>query len=121
MDSPNKEEIQETGKKPELQFEYGPVPRGIYLALLWLAIVVPFISLALIPYYVFLLLFLGLGLKPLLLKAGIYAMFQHTTVSLHEKLTHKHTEKRRGEVDRKVRDQKYRGIRRKNPRLPKNW
>lgn len=103
------------------QFEYGPISRGIYYALISATSLVPFIAMELLGYYLLLLVFLGFGLKPLLLKTGIYSLWEHSTESLHEKVHRKHTEKHRLEIERKSRDNKYRGGHRKDSRLPKNW
>jgi len=103
------------------QFEYGPISRGIYLALIPAIALTLFFSWEIFGYYLLLLLFLGIGLKPLLLKTGIHALFQHTTESAYERLHKKHAEKLHLEVERKIRDNKYRGGYRKDSRLPKNW
>lgn len=57
-------------------FEYGPIARGIYTAMLWLVWLVPFVFPEYFFFYLLLLIFLGLGLRPLLLKTGIYSIFQ---------------------------------------------
>jgi hypothetical protein len=106
---------------PDSKFEYGPISRGVYIALISATTLVPFFFMELLGHYLLLLVFLGFGLRPLLLKTGIYSMWQHSTESAHEKLNKKHTEKRSLEIERKVRDQKYRGGHRKDSRLPKDW
>lgn len=103
------------------RFEYGPVPRGIYYALIAVTPLVFFISRELAGYYLLFLFFLGFGLKAFLVHTGIHSLYQHISASIFEKSSEKHTEKRRLEIERKVRDDKHRGGHRKDPRLPKNW
>ncbi len=57
-------------------FEYGPLAVGCYIAMLWLTLIVAVINPYLLIYYVPLLLFLGLGLKPFLIKSGLAAKYQ---------------------------------------------
>ena len=57
-------------------FEYGPLTRGIYIALLWFTLIVAVINPYLLLFYVPLLLFLGLGLKSFLIKTGLAAKYQ---------------------------------------------
>jgi len=57
-------------------FEYGPLAVGSYIALLWLTLVVVVINPFLLMVYVPLLLFLGLGLKPFLIKTGLAEKYQ---------------------------------------------
>jgi hypothetical protein len=103
------------------QFEYGPVARGVYYALISATSLVPFVAMELIGYYLLLLVFLGFGLKPLIIKTGIHSLWQHSTESVHEKVHKKHTEQHCLEIERKSRDKKYRRGHRKDSRLPKNW
>jgi len=72
-------------------------------------------------YYILFLIFLGIGLRPLVEKTGINAFYQTQITRLVEKWDRKFLEKRRMEIDRKRRDQKYRSKRAKDQRLPKNW
>ena len=103
------------------KFKYGPLAIGIYVALISLLVVIMAAFPNLFIYYIFLLIFLGIGLRPLLEKTGIYAFYQTLRTRLVEKLDRKFLAKRKMEIDRKRRDQKYRNKRTKDPRLPKNW
>lgn len=103
------------------KFKYGPLAIGIYTALLTLLVVVMVGFPNLFIYYILLLLFLGIGLRPLIVKTGLYAFYQTLITTLVEKLSKKYLQKRRKEIDRKRRDQKYRNKRNKDPQLPKNW
>jgi hypothetical protein len=60
-------------------FEYGPLASGIYIAMLWFTLIVAVIDPYLLKYYAPLLLFLGLGLKPFLIKTGLAAKYQALT------------------------------------------
>jgi hypothetical protein len=103
------------------KFKYGPLAIGIYTALFTLLVVVMMGFPNLFIYYILLLIFLGIGLRPLIVKTGLYAFYQTQITRLVEKWDRKFLAKRRIEIDSKRRDQKYRSKRKKDPRLPKNW
>lgn len=102
-------------------FEYGPLSRGVYIALLW------FIPLFLWHYpqwlwhYVTLLTFLGLGLRPLLEWTGLAGGFGDRMARLDARLHRRSLEKRRLQLERRERDKQYRYRHRRDPRLPPNW
>ena len=102
-------------------FEYGVVARGIFISLLWLTVLIGFTAPFMLPWHIGLLLFLGLGLKPVLLKTGLYSGWLRFLV---------HSEKMRYEkfdagvaqsVERKRRDDKLRKARKRSEELPPNW
>lgn len=105
----------------ENEFEFGPVSKGCYLGLISLAALIPLYYPDMFLYYVLALIFLGLGLRPLLQRTGLYKLWAQVEISVSGRWNKKYLEKRRMEVDRKVRDEKYRHSRVKDPRLPKNW
>jgi len=70
----------------DLDFKYGPVAIGIYRALLWLTLLIAFVSYKFLFYYIPLLLFLGLGLRPFLLKTGIYRIYHSFLSKRDEKI-----------------------------------
>jgi len=70
-------------------FEYGPLAVGSYIALLWLTLVVVVINPFLLMVYVPLLLFLGLGLKPFLIKTGLAEKYQAFSAMRKERLNSK--------------------------------
>jgi hypothetical protein len=105
----------------EHKFEYGPLSRGIYIALLWLVILTAFVFPELLHWHLLLVLFLGLGLRPLLEKTGLYDLYTHVTVSIAERWDRKFVETRRREIERKRRRKMYRRFGKDDPRLPKNW
>jgi hypothetical protein len=103
------------------KFEYGPLAVGIFMALV--AVIAPvgmyFPEWQL--YYLLFLFFLGFGLRPVLEVTGLLAVCESVLESLRERWNRKFVEQKRRQVDRKVRDEKYRKSRYRDPRLPKNW
>lgn len=59
----------------ERKLEFGPISRGIYLALISVAAVVSIYFPEVFFYYVLALVFLGLGLRPLLERTGLYDLW----------------------------------------------
>ena len=57
-------------------FEYGVIARGIFTAMIWLVVLITFTSPVLLIIYLPFLLFVGLGLKPLLIKTGLASQYQ---------------------------------------------
>jgi len=102
-------------------FEFGPVARGIYLAMLWLIPVVALIFSSYFLAYMALLLFLGLFLKSIIRKSGIDSFLWHLFITVDDKIHAKLIRKRIQNIEMKQRDEKYRRWRRKNPKLPRNW
>ena len=103
------------------QFEYGPLARGIYHACVSVTIIFPLISWKLFGWWVLMLLFFTFGLRPLLERTGLYRLFAHFLVVVSDKSSARFEAKRQQEIERKIRDDKYRGGHRKHPDLPKNW
>jgi hypothetical protein len=106
---------------PNDEFSWGPVARGIYIAMLWLTIVVGWHYPNMLIYYVPLLIFLGLGLKPLLVRTGFMGLFGNALNSIHDGHWERVTRQRRAEIARKERDKSYKYRRAKDPALPKDW
>jgi len=105
----------------EHKFEYGPVARGVYMAMVWLVILTAVAFPELLLWHLLLVLFLGLGLRPLLEKTGLYDLYAHVTVSIAERWDRKFVEERRREIERSKRRKMYRRFGKDDPRLPKNW
>jgi hypothetical protein len=103
------------------QFEYGPLARGCYIALISLLPVSAIGWPGLLPWHVGLVLFLGIGLRPLLEWSGLYAVYAHLAAALEEWWNRDLTEQRRREVERKARRARYKRFGPEDPRLPKNW
>ena len=61
---------------PGNKFQYGPVWRGAYIGMLWFTIVIGWHYPNLLAYYVPLLVFLGLGLRPVLEALGLQEFFK---------------------------------------------
>lgn len=70
-------------------FEYAPLAKGTYTAMLWFTLVVLAINPFLLIAYMALLLFLGLGLKPFLIKTGLAAKYQALSAKRMERLNRK--------------------------------
>ena len=105
----------------EREFEYGPLAKGTYVGLV--AVFAP-VALAFpqwAPRYLLFLLFLGLGLRFLLERTGLYRLWASFKVGLTEKWDRKFLARHRSEIDRKQRAEKYHRSRVKDPGLPKNW
>ena len=88
---------------------------------MWLTLVVGWHYSHLVFYYVLFLLFLGLGLKPLVVALGIPDALSGLVDRVDDVRWHKRTERRRAQIERQERDKQYRQRRMKDPRLPKNW
>lgn len=91
------------------------------MALVWLVVLTAFAFPELLHWHLLLVLFLGLGLRPLLEKTGIYALYAHVTALIAERRDRKFVETRRREIERKRRRKMYRRFGHDDPRLPKNW
>ena len=102
-------------------FEWGPLARGVYTALLCSTILVSWIFPEYLVRYILMLIFLGVLLRPLLERSGLYDLYLRITYKLSEKRWRKVNERRRLEVYIAERDKKYRARRTRDPKLPKNW
>lgn len=107
--------------KREPQFEYGPLARGSYHAMLALVLVIPVYFPAYALYYIGFVAFLGLGLRPLLERTGLYRLMSSLLVKVSSRHYRNFDARRQREIDQKMRDAKYRGGHKRNPKLPKNW
>ncbi len=105
----------------EKQFEYSTLASGSYRGMLWLFPLMPLIGIDVFLVYCGLMLFLGIGLRPLLEKTGLYRQVSHYLLVAQQKSSAKFMEKRAAKIDRKRRDDKHRRRRVKHPGLPKNW
>lgn len=105
----------------EQKFAWGPVARGIYIGMLWFTVVIGWHFPNMLTYYIPLLVFLGLGLRPLLERTGLYDLYVHVIVKIDDKKWEKINEKKRIEIARKERDKKYKASRTRDPKLPENW
>ena len=105
----------------EKQFEYGPVARGVYIAGIYFALLIGWVAPGWLFHYAALLIFLGLGLRPLLEWTGLAQRFQHATAELEERWHRKREAKRRMQIARRERDKKYKYCHHRDPRLPPNW
>ena len=105
----------------EHQFEYSLLVRAIYTALLWMSLFVYWIYPERFMSYLLLMLFFGLGLRPLLEKTGLVYTFQTIRHKLNNKRGKKHQEFEQRKSQKMVRDNQLRRSRIRDKRLPKNW
>lgn len=102
-------------------FYWGPLARGIFIMLLWCTLLVGRFYPMHLMWYVPMLIFLSLFLRPLLIRTGLHHIFSVLAAKPGDYIWEKRTRKRRAEVERRERDKRYRYRREKDPRLPKNW
>jgi hypothetical protein len=102
-------------------FEFGPVARGIYITLISLTALIPLIAPQYFLHYIVFLAFLGFGLRPFLVKTGLFNLWNTIGTAAQSKWDRKYLEKRAREIETKVELEKYRKSRARDPRLPKNW
>lgn len=103
------------------QFEYNLLARAIYMALLWMTLLISWVYPEHLLAYVLLMLFLGLGLRPLLEKTGLASSLQAIWYRLIDRREKKSREEKDRQLQRKIRDDQYRRSRIRDKRLPKNW
>jgi len=72
-------------------FEYGPIARGIYTVMLWCVWIFVFTAPIYLVYYIPLLIFLGIGLKPFLIQTGLASLYR----AIDAKRTDQYNEKLR--------------------------
>ncbi len=105
----------------EPQFTYGSIALGCYTALLWFTLLLGWVAPNLLSYYVPLLIFLGIGLKPLIIYSGLYKCYQSFMATRDEKQDNKIAAQKQLEIDRKERSLRLRRSRIRDPQLPKDW
>lgn len=106
---------------PGHQFEYGPLARGTFIAVACLMPVTAVLSSFWLAWHVLLVLFLGIGLRPLLEWTGLYTVYASFAAAWQERRGRGFTEQRRREVERKQRRARYKRFGPEDPRLPKKW
>ena len=105
----------------EPEFSFSHVAKGVYIALISCTPLVPLVYPNGLIYYLLFLAFLGFGLRPLLVYSGLYRMWNALGLGALDRWDKKYLEKHRREIDLKERNDKYRRMRHKDSRLPKNW
>jgi hypothetical protein len=105
----------------EPEFQFGPLSRGVYIALISTAALVPLIAPEYFFHYVLFLAFLGFGLRIFLVKTGLYNLWNSFGAMVHKIWDRKYLEKRAADINRKVELEKYRKSRYRDPKLPKKW
>ena len=89
--------------------------------MIWLILYIGWIYPDMLIYYILLWLFLGLGLRLVIEKTGLYEAYQNARVAINNRFGKKRHDRIKKEVERKMRDEKYRKSRYRDPRLPRNW
>ena len=102
-------------------FEYGLLARSIFTTLLWLTVLLGFAAPSLLPWHIVLLLFLAFGLKPLLLKTGLYEAWKHFHVRRDERRNTGSDAALSARIDRERRDERLRKTRQLSRELPPKW
>jgi hypothetical protein len=102
-------------------FEYGIAARATFIGLLWLTVLIGFTAPNLLPWHIGLLLFLAFGLKPLLLKTGLYHGWLRFLVKSEQVRYAKFDAAAAEKVERRRRDDKLRKARKQSTELPPNW
>ena len=92
----------------EHTFEYGPVARGSFIALVALGPLVPLYFPGYLFYYFGLLLFLALGLRPLLEVTGLWRLGNWLQSKLPRRWNDKALARHRAQVEAKERQKRLR-------------
>jgi len=108
-------------RKREPQFEWGPIARGIYWAMIVASPSVFFLYTEYSGYYILFVIFCGLGLRRLIEFTGLYIYLNNRLGLLQEKQWQDITEKRRREVDTKAELKRIKNSPEARRKLPKNW
>ncbi|NND66139.1 MAG: hypothetical protein HKN19_01010 [Halioglobus sp.] len=103
------------------EFEYGPLAKGLYIALFCVSVPLLLLYPQYIVRYLVFLVVLGFGLRPFLVWSGLFGLWRRTLGAAERKWDEKHLADRRTQIERKQASEKYRRSRHRDPRLPKNW
>ena len=103
------------------EFEYGPAAKGAFIALICIAPLVSSIIPDALPHYLLFLLFLGLGLRPLLVSTGLHRFWRPDRADIEGSQARNFVERRRASIDMQARMRRLRYSSYRQPRLPKNW
>lgn len=107
-------------KLKEESFEWGALARGLYVAMLWLIWIFVFTAPSYLMYYVPLLLFLGLGLRPILIKTGLFNAYQGYLAKRDERINQKLKKGYRTRNANKIEQQERNREKMRQSLLPKN-
>ena len=102
-------------------FQYGPLAKGVFIALVYCGFLVPNYFPEYTTHYVIFILFLVFGLKPLLIHTGLSRLYEIAAIKFDDFRYKKITQQREIQESLKRRDAKYRHSRIRDERLPKNW
>lgn len=108
-------------------FQWGPLAIGLYKAYLSSGLLVAILvwngllSAMTLGAYAVGVVFLPVGLKPLLIRTGTHRMLLHVREEIGERAWRGKTQRRRAQVERTTRDDALRKRRSRDPELPPNW
>jgi len=108
-------------RRHEQQFEWGPLARGVYWAMIASWPLVCFLYTQYAGYYILLIIFCGFGLRRLIEVTGVYVYLNNKLGLIQEKHWQGVTEKRRREVDAKAEIKRINNSYEERSKLPKNW
>lgn len=120
--SPRKSErIRTSGSMKSGDFQFGFVARSIYVALLWGIILVSWVWPDWLNYYIVFVIFLGIGLRPLLIWTGLSTLWEHYFQGRSDLSDKKSLAQRDLAMRRDAQRERIKHARKRDPRLPKNW
>ena len=102
-------------------FKFGTLATGTYKALLWIGLLIPWAFPGYFFHYVGAMLFLGLGLKPILVRTGLHLHFSSILHAAENKRLENFHQERLREIEQKERNKQLKSKRIKDPELPPNW
>ncbi len=103
------------------RFEYSFWAKASFTGLFFASPAVFFVLPEYALYYLGLLIFLGLGLRPILVRLGIDVFFSNLQGRIEEKNWQPITEQRRREVEAAAEVKRIKSSHVRDPRLPPNW
>ena len=92
-------------QRREKQFEFGPVSQGIYRAMLWAGLLIPLYFPAWTAHYLVLLIFLGIGLRPVLEYTGLWVWWDRLESPFARHWSDRELERHRRQIDARLRQE----------------
>lgn len=105
----------------EAQFYWGTFARACYIAAWWFCLFFVWTTPKILWLYIPFLIFLGLGLRPLLESTGLYHLFQAILLKRDDANWEKINNSHRQKLNQQERSKRLKQQRVKDSRLPKNW
>ncbi|GAA6151215.1 hypothetical protein [Pseudoteredinibacter isoporae] len=105
----------------EAQFYWGPFARACYIAAWWFCLFFVWVAPNVLWTYIPVLIFLGVGLRPLLEATGLYTACQAILLKRDDAYWAKANSRHRKKVEQEERSKRLKQQRLKDERLPKDW